>query len=209
MGIGLSNLNNNLETYSSTYSTNKKTDNNEAVAENKKTDNAANAGAVYEKSDNSTKKGTYSINKMSSSDRAAIVAQMKADQENRTNQLMSLVQYMLSKQAGKYNTANGDDIWKFLASGEYTVDEAARAKAQEEISEDGYWGVNQTSQRMFDFASALAGDDVDKMKDMQAAMEKGYNEATKSWGKELPEICKQTLDAANKLFEEYYASKEV
>ena len=118
-----------------------------------------------------------------------------------------MVMEMISKQTGTYGKAT--DIWKFLASGDFTVDAQTKLEAQEAISEDGYWGVNQTSQRMFDFASALAGDDVDKMKDMQAAMEKGYNEATKSWGKELPEICKQTLDAANKLFEEYYASKEV
>lgn len=53
---------------------------------------------------------------------------------------------------------------------------------------------------MFDFASALAGDDVDKMKEMQAAMGKGYKMATKAWGRELPSISKDTLDAANKLF---------
>ena len=61
---------------------------------------------------------------------------------------------------------------------------------------------------MFDFACALAGDDVDKMKAMQEAMTKGFEEATKSWGQDLPEICQKTLDAANKLFEDYYASKE-
>ncbi|MCI7557656.1 MAG: hypothetical protein MSS86_03365, partial [Lachnospiraceae bacterium] len=71
----------------------------------------------------------------------------------------------------------------------------------------GYWGVKQTSQRLFDFASALAGDDVEKMKEMQAAMEKGFKKATKAWGGDLPEICKQTLSAANKLFDDYYASK--
>jgi hypothetical protein len=61
---------------------------------------------------------------------------------------------------------------------------------------------------LFDFACALAGDDVDKMKEMQKAMEKGFKLATKSWGKELPGICGETFDAANKLFEEYYKSKD-
>jgi len=28
------------------------------------------------------------------------------------------------------------------------------------------------------------------------------------WGSDLPGICKDTFDAANKLFEDYYASKE-
>ena len=40
-------------------------------------------------------------------------------------------------------------------------------------------------------------------------MEKGYKMATKAWGRELPSISKDTIDAANKLFEDYYNSKEV
>lgn len=35
--------------------------------------------------------------------------------------------------------------------------------------------TKQISQRLFDFASASAGDDVDKMKEMQKAMEKGLS----------------------------------
>jgi hypothetical protein len=41
---------------------------------------------------------------------------------------------------------------------------------------------------------------------MQEAMQKGYEEATGAWGDELPDICKQTIDAANQLFEDYYSS---
>ena len=39
-------------------------------------------------------------------------------------------------------------------------------------------------------------------------MEKGFKQATKTWGRELPEISRNTLNAANKLFEDYYASKQ-
>ena len=46
------------------------------------------------------------------------------------------------------------------------------------------------------------------MKEMQKAMEKGFKQATKTWGRELPSICKETMNAANKLFEDYYSSKE-
>ena len=95
-----------------------------------------------------------------------------------------------------------------MASGDYTVDAETKAQAQADIAEDGYYGVKQTSERMFDFACALAGDDEESMKKMQAAIEKGYKQATKAWGKELPSICKDTLDATNKLFEDYYASKK-
>jgi hypothetical protein len=166
-------------------------------------------GVVYDKSDSTTdtSKATYSVNKMSAEDRAALVSQLKADEESRRSQLTSLVQQMLGKQASTYATASSTDIWQFLASGDYTVDEAAKAQAQQDISEDGYYGVKQTSERLFDFASALAGDDVDKMKEMQEAMEEGFKQATAAWGKDLPDICQQTLDAANKMFEDYYASK--
>lgn len=160
--------------------------------------------AVYEKSTVNTK-AAYSINKMSENDRAALVQQLKAEQNNRQAQMTSLVQKMMTEQAGAFSGS----IWEFLASGDYTVDEAAKKQAEEAISENGYYGVKQTSERLFSFASALAGDDVDKMKEMQQAMEKGFKQATKAWGKELPEICSDTISAANKLFEDYYASKGV
>lgn len=169
---------------------------------------AKNDGVVYDKSNetsDSSKKATYSVNKMSADDRAALVKQLKADQESRQQQLTSLVQQMMTKQATTYTNAN--DMWKFLAKGDFTVDAQTKLQAQKDIAEDGYYGVQQTADRLFDFASALAGDDVDKMKKMQTAMQKGFDQATKAWGQKLPDISQKTMDAANKKFEEYYKSK--
>lgn len=169
---------------------------------------AKNDGVVYDKSNetsDSSKKATYSVNKMSADDRAALVKQLKADQESRQQQLTSLVQQMMTKQATTYTNAN--DMWKFLAKGDFTVDAQTKLQAQKGIAEDGYYGVQQTADRLFDFASALAGDDVDKMKKMQTAMQKGFDQATKAWGQKLPDISQKTMDAANKKFEEYYKSK--
>lgn len=173
------------------------------------------AAAVYEKSEEEGTNGTYSVNKMSAKERSALVKQLKSEQEERTKQLLDIVRQMIGKQAETVKVAgfdfekDEDSVWSFLASGDYTVTEAAKEQAQEAISEDGYYGVKQTSERMFDFACALAGDDEAAMKKMQDAMQKGYEEATKVWGKELPDICKQTLEATNKLFEDYYASKTI
>lgn len=183
---------------------------NKNTEEIKETENTKNdTGVVYEKSnDDNSKASTYKINKMSAEDRQALVASLKADQENRMKQLTDLVSQMIKGQATTYAKTD-DSIWKFLANGDFTVDAQTKAQAQADIAEDGYWGVKQTSQRMFDFASALAGDDVDKMKEMQKAFEKGYKMATDTWGKELPGISKETYDATTKLFEDYYASKNV
>lgn len=173
------------------------------------TDQAAKDGVVYDKSDKSEStaaKTPYSVNKMSKEDRAALVKQLQADQQSREQQLTDIVKKMMSQQASTY--ANANDMWKFLAGGNFTVDAQTKLQAQQDIAEDGYYGIKQTSERLFDFASALAGDDVDKMKEMQKAMEKGFKQATKAWGRDLPDISQKTLDAANKKFEEYYASKK-
>ena len=52
-----------------------------------------------------------------------------------------------------------------------------------------------------------SSDDVEKMKKMQEAMNKGINQAAAKLGG-LPSISQQTQEAANNLFEEYYKSKE-
>lgn len=144
------------------------------------------------------------VNKKASN--ASIVAKLKADQETRMAQMQSLVTKMFSKQGITIGTA--DDMWKALASGNFTADADTIAKAKEDISEDGYWGVKQTSSRIFDFAMALAGDDEEKMQKMKAAVEKGFKLATKSWGKELPDISKNTYSAVMDKFDDYFASKK-
>jgi len=171
-------------------------------------ENQASQAAVYEKSEQVNADSSKQIYKMSKTDREAIVKQMKDEMLKREQQLVDLVKQMIGKQGSTYAVATGDDIWKFLASGDFTVDEATKEQAQKDIAEDGYWGVEQTSQRIFDFACALAGDDVEAMEKMQKAFEKGFKEATGAWGKELPEISQKTRDAVNKKFEEYYNSKK-
>jgi len=196
----------NVESVTSAYSTyqtgsSKKSD---SLAKSDDSKKAESEGVVYEKSSETSKKVTYTINQMSAEDRASLVEKLKQDQENRKSQLSSLVQQMLTGQAGTSDLAS-----LFSAENLKNVSAADIAQAKQDISEDGYWGVKQTSQRLFDFAAALAGDDVDKMKEMQEAMEKGFKNATAAWGRELPDICKETIEAANKLFDDYYASKGV
>ena len=118
------------------------------------TSDKAETGVVYEKSsqtdkDTVTKKTDY-----------AMVAKLKADAEQRTSQLRSLVEKMMTKQGTAI--ANADSMWSFLADGNFTVDEETQKQAQADIAEDGYWGVEQTSDRILDFAKALSGNDPEK-----------------------------------------------
>lgn len=143
--------------------------------------------------------------KMSDSERASLVKDLKADLDNQMSRFTNMMVQTFQKQ-GITAAAGSDDFWRTIASGNFTVDAKTKADAQAAISEDGYWGVSQTSQRIFDFAMALAGDDVDKMKEMQAAVEKGFEQAGQAWGGDLPSICGDTHTAVNKLFDDYYAS---
>jgi len=149
-------------------------------------------------------KDTKVTGKMSDSDRAALVQSLKADLDNQMTRFTNMMTQMFQKQGITGMTAQGDDLWRRIASGNFVVDAQTKAEAQQAISEDGYWGVKQTSQRIFDFAYALAGDDTAKMKEMQAAVEKGFDQATKSWGRSLPAISDQTHSAINDLFDSYY-----
>lgn len=149
-----------------------------------------------------------SINKMSAEDRAALVKSLKADQEQQMNRFINMMTQTFQKQGFTAKTAEDDGFWKMFSSGNLTVDLETKQNAIEAIAEDGYWGVKQTSERIFQMAQALAGDDPDKMKQMQDAVAKGYAAAGAAWGSDLPEIAQNTLDAVNKMFEDYYAGEK-
>ena len=180
--------------YASTTSQTKKDNKTSGTASS---NNYSDTAATYVSSKDQTVSSATS-----KSANPSLVAQLKADSDNRMQQLQSLVSKMFEKQGITIGTA--DDMWKALASGNFTAD----AKAKEDISEDGYWGVKQTSSRIFDFAMALAGDDEEKMQKMKAAVEKGFKLATKSWGKERPDISKNTYSAVMDKFDDYFASKK-
>lgn len=146
--------------------------------------------------------------KMTDSERASLVNSLKADLENQTTRFTNMMMQMFQKQGITGLTAGSDDFWRTIASGNFTVDAQTKAEAQQAISEDGYWGVKQTSQRIFDFAHALAGDDPEKMKKMQAAIEKGYKQAEEAWGGSLPSISGETYKAVNDLFSDYYGKSD-
>lgn len=125
---------------------------------------------------------------------SATVERLKQDAELRKQRLIELVQKSLGKQAGTFQTLS--DMFQAIKDGKVNVDPNAVEQAKKDVAEDGYWGVKQTSDRLVEMAKALSGGDTSKADEMIAAIEKGFNQATKSWGGELPDICKDTLAAA-------------
>lgn len=176
--------------YLASQTTAKATEENTSAA--KAAEEKDNKGVVYEASKDAGTKKTYTQN-------TNLVNKMKADAEAHAQQLQSIVEQLMSKQGQTYNTANG--IWSILSGGNFTVDAATKAQAEKDIAEDGYWGVQQTSDRIIDFATALTGGDPDKIEEMREAFKKGYKQAEKTWGGELPDISQRTYDAVMEKFD--------
>ncbi len=183
---------NNAASYTAA-ATNPKTTSAAKQEDTKKETTSTNTnGVIYEKGTDTT---------VSKKDNTAIVNMLKADLEERTKQLTNIVQQMLQKQGN--TLAKTDDMWKFLASGDFTVTPEVKAQAEADIAEDGYWGVEQTSDRILDFAKALSGGNAEYADKLLAAFKKGYEQATGAWGKELPDISKRTYDAVVEKFEKW------
>lgn len=157
-----------------------------------KTSAKTDIGVVYEPS--TSAKDSKKVTGYSS-----IVANMKQELSSKNAQLQNLVNELLGKQATKYTTLA--DLFKNI-----TADPATIEQAQKDIGEDGYWGVEQTSDRLVSMAQALSGGDASKADEMIAAIEKGFSQATKAWGDDLPDICRQTVDAATEKLNKWKAS---
>ncbi len=154
------------------------------ASDSQKSDALKNEGASYEKSKTTEK--TYTKDK-------DLIARLQADAAAQTEKLRSLVEKLMLKQAETYDNSNG--IWRYLATGNFTVDEATKLTAQADIAENGYWGVNNTSDRIVDFAKALAANNPEKADELKEAFKKGYAKAEATWGGQLPEISRQTYAA--------------
>lgn len=170
----------------------------------KKTDNtsnttkAADTAAVYEKT---TTEKKDSANKIYNRD--AVVAQLKADQENRAASMQNLVEKLLGKQKGTVDLANSTNLAATFRQAVQFASPEDIAKAQADIAEDGYWGVNKTSDRLVSMAIALAGGDTDKADELKNAITKGFKKATAAWGEKLPQLCQDTYDAAMKKMDDW------
>lgn len=151
--------------------------------------------AVYEKSDSQKVEGVTK-----KKDNSAIVAQLKADAEARYNQLIDIVRQSLGGQANKVFTAE-TGLKSLFEKIQVDADTIAQAKA--DIADDGYWGVEKTSDRILEFAKALSGDDPSKAEELLSAFKKGFDKATEAWGDKLPDISQKTYDAVIEKFNKW------
>jgi len=92
-----------------------------------------------------------------------------------------------------------DEFQTFLKDIGYSgkpIAELSKEEATELVSEDGFFGITQTSDRIANFVINGAAGDEEKMRAGREGMLQGFKEAQEMWGGELPEISQKTMERA-------------
>ncbi|MCT7911348.1 hydrogenase-4 component G [Arcobacter lacus] len=136
-----------------------------------------------------------------------ILFEMNASNVSKTN---SLAQFGLTGL-----TSDQNDVLSFLNGG--TSDgltlsdlgyqgkpilQLSQDEAIELVSEDGFFGVTQTSDRVAGFVLSFAGDDLELLQKGREGIVKGFEEAEKLFGGQLPEISYKTQERTLALIDE-------
>ncbi|MDN5088348.1 hydrogenase-4 component G [Aliarcobacter butzleri] len=75
-------------------------------------------------------------------------------------------------------------------------------EATQLVSEDGFFGVTQTSDRVAGFVLSFSGDDLELLQKGREGIVKGFEEAEKLFGGQLPEISYKTQERTLALIDE-------
>ncbi|RXJ78688.1 hypothetical protein CRV03_01270 [Arcobacter sp. F155] len=133
---------------------------------------------------------------------------------------VELSQANTNAQSSLMNIINNTEIYDFLSGKEIDggfslasigyegkpITELSPDEAKELVSDEGFFGVSKTSERVSSFVVNLAGNDIEGLKEARKGIVQGFEEAEKMWGGELPEISyktqEKTLDIIDKKIEE-------
>jgi hypothetical protein len=137
--------------------------------------------------------GTYTKRKLNASD----VESIQSAAERAYANLRMLVEQVLKgqhkadvKSSGKVGAVNEVDA------------------AKQAISEDGEFGVKAVSDRIVQFAIAVSGGDKAQYEKLKSAIDKGFQQAGKALGGELPAISQQTYKEVMRKLENWKNSDD-
>lgn len=97
----------------------------------------------------------------------------------------------------------GIDLKVATDSGEIDLESLSQEDAQALIADDGYFGVEKTSDRIVQLAIGIAGGDVSRLDAIKEGVAQGFQEALDAFGGWLPDISHQTYDAVMKKLDEW------
>ncbi len=128
----------------------------------------------------------------------AIKEEYTAVKEKQFSQIMSEVQSLVSSISQSFEVQY-QDFQDFLAEVGYegkAIADLSQEEAAELVSEDGFFGVSQTSERIANFVISGAGGDEGRLRAGREGILQGFKEAEQMWGGKLPDIAYETINKA-------------
>lgn len=136
---------------------------------------------------------------------------LKMSLEEQKLSIRNMVKDLVEKQGFKFNSStlrfSDGEIYNENPD-KIKIDKATSLKAQAEISDEGFWGVKKTSERIVDFAKRISGGDSSKIEILKDAIRDGFEAAKELMGGKLPEISNQTYEAVMKSLDEWKSSDD-
>lgn len=90
-----------------------------------------------------------------------------------------------------------------IGNNEINLETLTPEEATELVSDDGYFGVENTAQRIFDFAVGVSGNDPTRLDAVLEGVVDGFAQAEEAWGGTLPDISYATRDSIVTKLEEW------
>lgn len=124
------------------------------------------------------------------------IEQLKKESDVAYQNLKRIVEDMLKRQGLIFQDLDLE------SEEDIKIDEEAKIEAQNSIKEGGEYSPDKVSDRVVKFAKAISGGDKSKLGLLRSAIEEGFEEAEKVFGK-LPEISYETQDLIMKKLDEW------
>lgn len=126
---------------------------------------------------------------------------LNTNEDSQYSLLRQLVAGLLQEQ-GIDTLAMGND--HTLEMTDLTPDEA-----QELVADDGYFGIEKTSERIIQFAIGIAGGDATRIDAIREGIDQGFQEALDAFGGWLPDISYDTYDAVMEKLDQWVVEAHV
>jgi hypothetical protein len=126
---------------------------------------------------------------------------------------------MVESIVGGSSGPQGQAFWATAANkggqsiNDLQVSDATRTKAKELVGEDGYFGVKKTTDRIMEFAKALAGSGASEkdIQNLRKGVQAGFDAVAKMYGgfDKLPQVSKDTYDSVMKEFDSWMSGTKL
>lgn len=103
----------------------------------------------------------------------------------KAQEFQNLIKQMLGQQFEVFSASSYVDL-------ELTEEQISEAQAA--VAEGGDWSAESVANRILDMAESLSGGDPEKLAILKDAVIEGFDQATETWGEEMPEITGRTYD---------------